>query len=89
MDITAMQEMINWIEEMENSIFGLSATPLELRMLSQFKQKCKQLLKTEKEQLVDARATLYAEFLSIHINAPRKYCEEWFEKKYSQKTKTT
>lgn len=36
MNKTAMQELIDWIDEIDNSVFALSAPENELQMLKQF-----------------------------------------------------
>ena len=38
-----LQILIDWVEDMENSIFALSAPENELKMLSQFKDKINSL----------------------------------------------
>jgi len=42
-------EVIEWIEQCENSIFAISSTALELKMLADFKKKIKSLLPKEEE----------------------------------------
>lgn len=46
---TPINELITWVEDMENSIFALQASSTELQMLSQFKKKLKDTLHREKE----------------------------------------
>ncbi len=39
-----LKELIEWITEIENSVFALSAPEIELKMLAQFKEKANSLL---------------------------------------------
>ena len=45
---TPIQELIDWISEIENSIFGLNCARIELDMLAQFKLKLKEYTQKEK-----------------------------------------
>jgi hypothetical protein len=46
---TPINELITWVEDMEDSVFALQASSTELQMLSQFKKKLKDTLEKEKE----------------------------------------
>jgi len=46
---TPINSLITWVEDMENSVFALQASEIELKMLGQFKKKLKDTLKTEEE----------------------------------------
>ena len=54
---TPIQELVDWILECENSIFAISATEIELKMLSQFKDKLKSQLQKEKAFAFDCYET--------------------------------
>lgn len=54
MSNTPMQELINWINEIDNSVFAMTAPQNELQMLHNFKNKCKSLLENERSVIIDA-----------------------------------
>lgn len=51
---TVNHEIFDWVNEIDNSIFALSASPIELKMLGSFKTKIASLIQKEKQQLIDA-----------------------------------
>jgi len=61
-------EVIEWIEQCENSIFALSSTALELKMLADFKKKIQSLLPKEEE--VDWSKASHSELIT---EAKRRY----------------
>ncbi len=48
---TAIKDIIDWIDLIDNSVFALSAPANELRMLTSFRNKATQLLEKEKEEI--------------------------------------
>jgi len=68
---TALQDLINWINEIDNSVFAMSAPQNELQMLHNFKNKCKSLLEKERTVIITAvndaleDANLYESFRAI------------------------
>jgi len=72
MSRTAMMMLINWIDEMENHPVSITASNIELKMLSQFKDKAKSLLEEEKRNIVMARASMISDLMNIPLNVPMK-----------------
>ena len=63
MQQTPIQELIEWIKQIDNSVFALSASAVELKMLGSFKTKLASLLPTE-QQYVQQYAEGFAEWIS-------------------------
>ncbi len=51
---TVLTELIEFLNEANNSVFALNATKIELTMIKDFKKKCESLLEKEKEQIINA-----------------------------------
>ena len=51
MQQTPIQELIEWIKQIDNSVFALSASAVELKMLGSFKTKLASLLPTEQQYI--------------------------------------
>ena len=46
---TPINSLIKWIDDMQNSIFALNSSEMELKMLAQFKDKLTETLPLEEE----------------------------------------
>lgn len=74
-ETTAIQDLIIWIEEMENSTASLTFSETEFRTLSQFKDKISSKLEKEKKQIIDS----YRDgFLSEDIKLSSDYYNQKF-----------
>ncbi len=51
---TVIQELIEWIEEMENSPISLTFSEIDFKTLSQFKDKISSKLEKEKKMIINA-----------------------------------
>lgn len=51
---TAIQDLLIWIEEIENSPASLTFSETDFRTLSQFKEKISSKLEKEKRQIIEA-----------------------------------
>lgn len=67
-----MQELIDWIDEIDNSVFALSAPSNELKMLSDFKRKANEFLEAERKQIVDSYNAGHKED-NYFSNSPEDY----------------
>jgi hypothetical protein len=50
---TPLQKLVEWVDKMNNSIFALQSSEIELKMLQQFKTKIQSLLPYEQEWATD------------------------------------
>jgi len=64
---TPIKSLIEWIDEINNSIFALQSSELELKMLAQFRAKLVEKLPIEKD------------FAHQNFIAGRKYMEDYYE----------
>jgi hypothetical protein len=51
---TAIRQAIDWVNEIENSVFALQASEIELKMLKQFKTKLQSLEPVNEQHIKDA-----------------------------------
>jgi tetrahydromethanopterin S-methyltransferase subunit H len=51
---TAMQEYIDWINEIYNSPISLTFSDVDFRTLEQYRNKAQSLLEKEKQQIIQA-----------------------------------
>ena len=68
MQQTPIQELIEWIKQIDNSVFALSASAVELKMLGSFKTKLASLLTTE-QQYIQQHAEGFAEWIGTNVYA--------------------
>ena len=80
---TSMQELVDYLKK-QYAICLLDGRQHEANRLDKHIAVAISLLEKEKQQVVEARASLYSELLNIPINAPRKFAEEYFDKTYNQ-----
>lgn len=80
-----MQKLIEWLNEIDNSIFALSAPDNELRMLRDFKSKATELLTKEREQ-IEVAFNAANETLPDTNGYGRKYktSENYYNQTYKQ-----
>jgi len=79
---TSMQD---WNNELQKRLLTIKSEPdgdVRETMINNFLIDSEKWLTKERKELIDARAEVLSEVLAINVNAPRKYCEEWFDKKY-------
>jgi hypothetical protein len=83
---TALQQLIEWIDTIDNSVFALSASKVELAMLKQFKTKCQSPLSTERQQIIDAFDEGKKEMMRCTKHNPCKYVtpEQYYSTTYKQ-----
>jgi hypothetical protein len=51
---TPIQELVKWLDEINNSIWALTSSKEELKMISGFKKKAESLLQKEREMVESA-----------------------------------
>ena len=88
MQQTPIQELIEWIKQIDNSVFALSASAVELKMLGSFKTKLASLLTTE-QQYIQQHAEGFAEWVGNEGWVKhRDFKNQWFKLVFLGETPT-
>jgi len=78
---TSLEVLIKWVDDMNNSVFALSASEVELKMLQQFKAKCQSLLLAERRIIIDAHSH-GMRFITGNTKIPQDVSEHYFNETF-------
>ena len=79
---TPLEVLIKWVDDINNSVFALSSSAIELKMLRQFKTKCQSLLLAERQIIIDAHSH-GIRFITGNTKIPQDVSEHYFNKTFT------